>query len=516
MNEPASPLLRSILQHARSQPDAAAVIDRDGRRLTFAELARRAASACQALTDSGLSPGDPVYFAIRPGPEALVAGLAVLGAGATIVVADPGAGPQLLAARAELVGASGSEGGTAWAAAESLLHALTTRPLRGIVRRRGLLLPDFAALGVTRHLHTGRRLPGVPRRSLPLARLTKLPAPPPIPAGDADRPALVVFTSGTTAAPRGVVHTQATLAAGSALITGRVGWGPGDVVHTDQLMLGLPALAAGATWSLSGLPGKASRTLEHLRARRATHLFGTPAEIARVLDAGPLPATLRAVLLGAAPVPPPILRRLRQAAPEAQILAIYGTTEALPIAVATAEEKLAALELGDLLGDPLPGVQVSIADGAPGEIRVRSPHLAAGYLGDPEPLTELATGDLGTLDPDGRLVLLGRAKDMIIAGSFNLYPGLYEPAIAALKGVAEVAYVGVPDPVTADEEVVLAVVPEAGADAAALTRRLPAELLRVVDVAACPARIVVVDAIPRRGRTEKPDRDALRTLVAAR
>ncbi|WP_194909928.1 class I adenylate-forming enzyme family protein, partial [Catenulispora rubra] len=301
-----------------------------------------------------------------------------------------------------------------------------------------------------------------------------------------------------------------------------VGWGPGDIVHTDQLMLGLPALAAGATWSLSGLPGKASRTLEHLRTRRATHLFGTPAEIARLLDAGPVPPTLRTVLLGAAPVPPPILRRLRQAAPDAQILAVYGTTEALPIAVATAEEKLDALGLGDLLGTPLPGVRASVAGAgsgetpgtAPGEIRIRSPHLAVGYLGDPEPLAELATGDLGRLDPDGRLILLGRAKDMIITGSFNLYPGLYEPAIAALPGVADAAYVGIPDPATGDEHVVLAVVPEPGTDPDALTRRLHAELPRVIDTAARPARIAVVDTIPRRGRTEKPDRDALRTLLA--
>uniref|UniRef100_UPI0018926B9A AMP-binding protein n=1 Tax=Catenulispora rubra TaxID=280293 RepID=UPI0018926B9A len=231
----ANPLLAPILQHARTRPDATAVIDSGGRTLTFAELARRAASARQSLADAGLAPGDPVYFAIRPGPDALIAGLAVLGAGATIVVADPGAGRELFAVRGALVSAGvgagggagggagvgaggGAGGGTPWAAAEALLHTLTTRPLREAVRRKGLILPDFAALGVARHLHTGRRLPGVPRHSLPLSRLTASHTPPPIPVQDPDRPAVVVFTSGTTAAPRGVVHTQTTLAAGSALI----------------------------------------------------------------------------------------------------------------------------------------------------------------------------------------------------------------------------------------------------------------------------------------------------------
>jgi acyl-CoA synthetase (AMP-forming)/AMP-acid ligase II len=294
------------------------------------------------------------------------------------------------------------------------------------------------------------------------------------------------------------VHTQGTLAASRELLNTRVGWGPGDVVHTGQLMVALPALAAGATWSS---PGRGERPV--------THLFGTPADVARLLDAGPLPGTLRCVMLGAAPVPPAILRRLRAAAPEAEVLSIYGTTEALPIAVASGDEKLARAADGDLLGEPLPGVSVRIA--ADGEIHVRSPHLA-GYLDGPQ--DELATGDLGRLDPDGRLFLLGRKKDMLIRGSFNLYPGLYEPAIAARPGVLDCAYVGVPDPETADEQVVLAVVAADGQDPDVLVKQLAHDLPTVVDVAACPDRIVPVATIPRRGRTDKPDRDALRRLVA--
>ncbi len=241
-----------------------------------------------------------------------------------------------------------------------------------------------------------------------------------------------------------------------------------------------------------------------------THLFGTPAHLAKLLDAGPLPADLKCIILGAAPVPPAILRRLSQAAPDADILSVYGTTEALPIAVTTAEDKLVHAADGDLLGAPLPGVTVRIGDD--GQILVRGPHLA-GYLD--RPLDELDTGDLGRIDAQGRLVLLGRAKDMLIRGSFNLYPGLYEPAIAARPGVADCAFVGVPDSGTADEQVVLAVVAEAGQSPARLVRRLATELPRYIDTAACPDRIVPVDAIPRRGRTAKPDRDALRDLVTA-
>ena len=138
------------------------------------------------------------------------------------------------------------------------------------------------------------------------------------------------------------------------------------------------------------------------------------------------------------------------------MLSVYAMTEALPIAIASARKKLARAE-GDLLGAPLPGSASGSRDD--GELFVSGPHLARGYLGE-EPLKEVATGDLVRLE-EGRLVLLGRKKDMLLRDGVNIYPGLYEPAIAALPGVAEAAIVGLPDPETGDEEVVLAVFPPA-------------------------------------------------------
>jgi acyl-CoA synthetase (AMP-forming)/AMP-acid ligase II len=275
-------------------------------------------------------------------------------------------------------------------------------------------------------------------------------------------------------------------------------------------MIAFAFLAAGATWSAAPLPVRPKRFLRDLRRRRATHTFGTPASLARLLAAGQLPDTLSTLLLGAAPVPPPILRRLRTALPSARIAVIYGATEMLPIAVTEAEEKLDHAPHGDLAGRPLPGVTARLND--EGELMVRSAHLAIGYLGD-GPIGELNTGDRARLDAEGRIVLLGRTKDMLIRGSFNLYPGLYEPAIAALPGVAEAVIVGVPDPLTADEAVVLAVCPDGSVPEPELLRSLHRELPRTIDHAALPDRIQCLPAIPRRGRTEKPDRDRLRALV---
>ena len=237
--------------------------------------------------------------------------------------------------------------------------------------------------------------------------------------------------------------------------------------------------------------------------------------MARILDAAPdLPEHVRCVLLGAAPVLPPLLRRVLAAAPGAEVLSVYGMTEAAPIAVVTAQEKLAHAAAGvpgDLLGRPLDGVRARIA--ADGELMVAGPQVA-GYLGEPPPI-EVGTGDLATLDERGRLVMLGRKKDMIIRGGVNIYPGLYEPLVAARPGVAEAVMVGVPDQATGDERVVLAVVPDTGApaDLADLARRLHRDLPSVIDSYALPDRIVLLPAMPSAGRTRKPDRAALREAV---
>nr|BFE84859.1 hypothetical protein GCM10020093_074600 [Planobispora longispora] len=96
------------------------------------------------------------------------------------------------------------------------------------------------------------------------------------------------------------MHTRGSLAAGLELFREAFPLGPGDVVHTDQLMLGLPALMAGAAWSLPG----GGPLVEELAARRATHTFAVPVRLDRLLRETPvLPPTLRYLLLGSAPAP---------------------------------------------------------------------------------------------------------------------------------------------------------------------------------------------------------------------
>lgn len=519
-----SDIVTGLLDAAERDPRTVAIIDGRGRTLTYGELRRRVEVVSRAMT--GLRPGDGVLFAVRPGPDAVALALGAVAAGGMLVLADPGLAPDVAAARLALTK-------PVWVVADSLAYALSG-PLRRLARLRGLSLPhlrDPVPGRPVRHLYAGRRLPGVPRGAVRLRDLTPLGAPASEhgesrsagkpttgtagateaaaatggsgAAADPAQPAVVAFTSGTTGRPRGVVHTRGSLAEGAALFRSAIPLGPGDIVHTDQLMLGLPALMAGATWSL---PGSRPFAAE-LAARRATHAFCVPVRLDRILRETPaLPPTLRCLLLGTAPSPPAVLRRARAAAPGAEIWSVYAMTEALPIALASAEEKLSVQE-GDLLGAPLPGVAVRFGDD--GELFVSGPHLATGYLGEP-PLTEVATGDLARLDEHGRLILLGRKKDMILRDGVNIYPGLYEPAVAALPGVAEAAVVGVPDPETGDEEVVLAVRADRGFDLAALRRALPG----IIDSGALPDRIEVVDEFPRTGRTDKLDRTELRRTLA--
>ncbi|MFF0543041.1 class I adenylate-forming enzyme family protein [Nocardia thailandica] len=499
--------LDRLAGHAARTPDASALGRVGDRALTYRELVDTVARVADNLRARGFRPGDRMLFSIRPGVESVLLVFGTLAAGGTIVFVDPGVGPELFARRLALVEPS-------WAATESLLYAVSG-PLSRLGRTRGLTLPRFGALAV-RHLHSGPWLPGTPWRSTPLRKLSERPprGAAPAPAADPDAAALIVFTSGTTAEPRAVVHTRGSLSAGLAAMGGRTTLAPGAHLHTEQLMMGLPALMAGARWSLPRYP----RLGTHVDPVRftaglgaATHAFYTPADLAAALDAvasGTIeaPRYLRQIALGGAPVTVSLLRRARDLLPGTEFLAVYGMTEILPVAVATGADKLACD--GDLLGAPVDGVRARIAQD--GELILSGPNLCRSYLGEP-PLTEVRTGDLARWDGD-RLVLTGRKKDMMIRGKTNIYPGLYEPAIAALDGVREAVLVGLPDDI-GDERIVLALVtdPAAGDVLARVRGALPG----LIDASALPDDIVEVESIPVTGRTSKPDRAALRRRLAA-
>ncbi|QUC00193.1 class I adenylate-forming enzyme family protein [Cellulosimicrobium cellulans] len=558
-------LARGAAGHASADAVALRRWTRPGRRgarvreeASYADLARRVEATATTLAADGLAPGDRALFSVRPRPEGVVLAFGVVRAGGTVVFVDPGSTPELFAAR---VGAAGPS----LATTESLLYAVSRGPLRRLARSRGLLLPDYASLPL-RHVHAGPWLPGVPRGSRAARRLAASPvdraALPPL---DPDREALTVFTSGTTAQPKAVVHTAGSLLAGCDLLRDVFALAPGDVVHTDQMLLGVPALLAGATWSVPADPPSRDITTFARQLDGAAGTYLVPADVTALLDAieaGAVPARgPRVALVGGAPVTRALLERATRVLPGTRWVAVYGMTEILPVAVVEAREKLAHAGDGDLVGAPLPGTVVWLDPveeeepsvgrdtvGQPGrddvgELLLSGPSLMAGYLHDLDAparglgarAAEHRTGDLARLDDAGRLVLVGRTRDMIIRGTTNIYPGLYEPRVAALDGVGEALLVGVPQ-VDGDERVALVVTsasedsrPDAGTgtdprpDAGAavhldphhpLVDRVRTALPSVLDHNALPDVVLHADRVPLAGRSRKPDRAALSRAAA--
>lgn len=483
-------ILGALLEACDRAPEAPAM-SLGRRTLTYRDLGARIRGIAGSLAAQGLVPGDRMLFSVRPGLDGICLALGTIAAGGTVVFADPGAGEAMFRARAGLAAPR-------WVAAESLLYAVSRGPLRRVARSRGLELPDYGAVVPdARHVYAGPWLPGVPRGALRLGALRGAAAQA---TGDPESEALIIFTSGTTAHPKAVVHSRASLGTGLGDFARHVGFVAGERVLTDQLMVGIPALIAGAHWVLPPAgadPG--ARPEKYLRLiDDADVLFAVPAALDALLRAGIRPPHLRMLLVGGAPVLRPLLERVRARLPGTGIRAIYGMTEILPVAIADGDEKLAFAGAGDYVGELMAAVTAHIDDG---ELVVSGPGLA-GYLGEP-PLSELRTGDLARLE-EGRLILGGRSKDMFIRGTTNVYPGLYEPVIAGIPGVREAALVGVPNEI-GDDELVLVIVGDAS--------RVAAALPGLIDAAVMPDRIVTLDSLPKSGRSQKLDRAALRELL---
>lgn len=271
------------------------------------------------------------------------------------------------------------------------------------------------------------------------------------------RAAAVLWTSGTSGQPRGVVLSARNLLAMTTAIRQRLRLGIGDTwlaslspAHVGGLALMVRALLLG-----SGLvaPGRSSLDglLDGLRgtagAPPVSHLSLVPTQFLRLLDAWPgagPPKSLRCVILGGAATPPDLLHRGLDAG--WPISLTYGMTE-MTSQVATTTPAETRKHPGSV-GRPLRSAQVRIAED--GEILVRGTARALAYLADDLGLGDADgwyhTGDLGRLDDDGRLWIEGRKSDRIISGGVTVDPHEVEHTLAQHPAVREVCVVGVPDP----------------------------------------------------------------------
>jgi acyl-CoA synthetase (AMP-forming)/AMP-acid ligase II len=449
------------------------------------DLADLAAGYAAALHHSGLSEGDTIGAAVRPGGRALALMLAAHRLGLRVAALDPSTGPDVLAARLAL-----AEPALVVADAAAQAVAGWARPL---ARRAGLALPDLA--GLARVVTVGRRLPG----SAPA--LAPRPGPSPD-RSDVDGDAVVVFTSGTTSRPRAVVHTRASLDAGMRAVADLVRPDARRPVLGGMFFVLVPALASGAPVALPARsPHRLARQLAALRPQ-ATYL--NPPQVRAALAAGT--RFTGSVYSGSAPVSADLLQRVR-AAGAADAFGVYALTEIFPAAAVSASEKADFGGDGDLVGAPLPGVRAEVDDA--GQLMLAGPSAADRYLGEP-PMTRVETGDVARFD-GSRIVLAGRCKDMVLRGAENLYPGLYEPALH-VPGVDLAVLVGVPAG-DGDERLVLLVEPQRDSAEREVRAALRAPLGRM---GSARPDAVVFGTVPVAGRSRKPDRAAAAALAARR
>jgi malonyl-CoA/methylmalonyl-CoA synthetase len=284
----------------------------------------------------------------------------------------------------------------------------------------------------------------------------------------ADDPALIVYTSGTTGAPKGAVLSHGNLLAGARALALAWRWTPADrlvlalpLFHVHGLCAGLfGTLTAGA--SAVVLPRFSPEgVLAAAGDHAATLFFGVPTMYHRLLGRGTAAdlARLRLCVSGSAPLPAPVWQAMR-AEGGVEVLERYGMTETL----LTVSNPYRGERRPGTVGFPLPGVQARLAPldgdgGAPvegieeppeGQLLVAGPSVFGGYWERPA-ATEAAfegrwfrTGDVAGWDAEGYLAILGRRNDLILSGGFNVYPAEVEDVLLGHPDVAEVAVAGQP------------------------------------------------------------------------
>lgn len=475
-----------------TDPTATALQSGDTK-LSFADLDRKTRQIAVALENMQIGPGDRVAIALPKSAAGFVLFLGILRNGSVAVVLNANLPRDVLT---RMVTASD---------AKLFLHDPDFDPL-----------PDLPCPSATLSKDNG----GSFGASLDTADPDSHVAPQ-LPD---KAPALILFTSGTTGNPKGVLHSVKGIFDNMKAL--RQNW---DLTVDDTLLhvlpishahglviAPLPVLIGGGRilWLDEFEP---RRTLAHLPD--ATCFMGVPFHYRQLLDSRAFDkqalGSIRLFVSGSAPLGDALAQEFadrsgrqivqRYAMTETMIITVNPHDAVRPGSVGRVLQGLAARIVDPATRAPLPGGEI-------GELEISGPSVFLEYINAPQANAEsktadgfFKTGDLGYLDDDGYLHLRGRARDVVIYCGMNVYPSDVESAIDTLDGVAEACVFGIPQPQTG-EAVMAAVVarPDVKLDPALLRRDLIGKLAPYQ----LPKRILLIDAIPRNAMG-KPDRKAL-------
>ncbi len=486
-------LFETAFDHAGGSP---ALIRPGSEDMSYAALGAVVARYAGALSTLGVAPGDRVLVQVAKTPQAVALYLACLKTGAVYTPINTAYTPPevefFLEDAAPAVFVAGTEVET---------------------RTRTLVLDadgegSFAALAAD--------APPVHRT---------------VPRADDDIAALV-YTSGTTGRSKGAMLTHGNLTSNARVLSDYWGWRVDDVLlhalpifHVHGLFVALHCAFLAGTPVIFLPRFDADALLRELP--RATVLMGVPTFYSRLLRHADFDAALcrnmRLFISGSAPLTERTFAAFERRT-GMRILERYGMSETLM----NTSNPLRGERIAGSVGFALPGVEVRISgddgerlpSGAVGGIEVRGANVFKGYWRMPERTAQefrsdgfFITGDLGTMDANGRVIIVGRDKDMVISGGYNVYPKEVEALLDEIPGVVESAVIGVPHE-DFGEAVVAVLVAEETVDLACVNAFLKGKLARYKQ----PKQVVRVAELPRNamGKVQKNAlRESYGSLMAA-
>lgn len=429
---------------ARQTPTAPA-LSWHGAVWSYADLQRAVGSVQGKLAASGIEAGSRVALMVRNSPHYVASYYGVIAAGCVAVPLNTQERASVLSRQIEHAACS----------------AVIVDPQHPEWHALATVLASATPLIVTLNLQAGAESCDAFCASIDNSEALRLPD------VKIDDPAMMIYTSGTTSRPKGVLLSNGALLANARAISAYL-----QITATDKVLCGLPFhFSYGSSVLNSNLIGGAhllledtfafpQQTLRRMQDEGVTGFPGVPSTFALLLGRCQLSdfdlGKLRYLTQAGGSMPRSQMEKLRQQLPHTQLFIMYGQTEATARLSYLAPEHLET-KLGSV-GMPLPGVEIEVRSegkvvpaGETGEICAHGPNIMLGYWREPEMTAQvlrdgwLHTGDLGHFDADGYLYIDGRAVEMIKVGAFRVSPQEVEEVLATYPGVEEVAVTGVAD-----------------------------------------------------------------------